>query len=90
MSYFPLRVQIVGRYLSPNAKLISEIDLKRVDLSQGDGMSLPTIGDLVFVDQGFAGPEGRDMYIVYCQNPDGSIRWTADLSEDELEPLGAG
>ncbi len=75
------------RFLPPNAKLKSEIDAARVNLSEGDGVSLPAIGDLVFVDQGFTGADGSAMYIVYCQNPDGSTKWTADLSEEELEPV---
>lgn len=60
---------------------------QRVDLSEGDGVSLPAIGDLALVDQGFTGSDGRAMYMVYCQNPDGSTQWTADLSQDELEPV---
>lgn len=72
---------------SPNAKLIANVDPSRVDLAGGDGVSLPQIGDLVCVDQGLAGPRGAQMYMVYCDNPDGSTKWTADVYEWELEPL---
>jgi hypothetical protein len=75
----------LNRLLHPNAKLISEIDATRVDLSEGDGVSLPNVGDLVFVDQGFTSADGRAMYLVYCQDLDGSTQLTADLSEDELK-----
>jgi hypothetical protein len=67
--------------------LIANVDPARVDLPRGDGVSLPQIGELVQVDQGLAGPEGAQMYMVYCRNPDGSTRWTADIFDSELEPI---
>ena len=73
--------------MPPNARLTSEIEATRCDLAGGDGESLPVVGDLIFVDQAFTGPSGMNEYLVYCQNADGSVRWTADLFDTEFESL---
>jgi hypothetical protein len=77
----------MARFIPPNARLIADVEASRVDLARGDGISLPRIGELVCVDQGLAGPGGSQMYMVYCYNPDGTTKWTADVDESELEPL---
>ncbi len=74
-------------FIPPNARLVAQITADRVTLGEGDGPSMPFVGDLVFADQAWAGPDGRNMYLVYCQHPDGSVRWEAELFESELEPL---
>lgn len=77
----------MDRYIPPNARLASEIDDRRLELSECDGLTLPTVGDLVHVDQAFTSADGQQMYMVYCQHLDGRIKWAADLFESELEPL---
>lgn len=74
-------------FIQPNARLVAQIAADRVALGKGDGASIPVVGDLVFADQAWAGSDGRNMYLVYCQRPDGSVRWKAELLESELEPL---
>ena len=74
-------------FIPPNARVVAQIAADRVTLGKGDGARLPAIGDLVFADQAWAGPDGEDMVVVYCQRPDGSVCWEADLLESELEPL---
>jgi hypothetical protein len=67
------------------ARLIAEIPIERVDLTSGDRSSLPAIGDIVDLDQGFTGPNGEPMGTIYCVNSDGSVRWAADAFDSELE-----
>jgi hypothetical protein len=67
--------------------LISNIPLDRVDLTLGDGSSLPAIGDIVQPDQGFTGPNGESMGIVFCINSDGTVKWVADVLDSEIELL---
>jgi hypothetical protein len=74
-------------FIQPNARLVAQIAADRVTMGKGDGAGMPVVGDLVFADQAWAGPDGRNMYLVYCQRPDGSVRWEAELLESELEPL---
>lgn len=77
----------MNRYIPPNARLASEINGQRLELSECDGLTMPVVGDLVHVDQAFMSTDGQQMYIVYCQHLDGRIKWAADLFESELEPL---
>jgi hypothetical protein len=74
-------------FIPPNARLVAQIAADRVTLGKGDGASMPVVGDLVFADQAWAGPDGGNIYLVYCQRPDGSVRWEAELFETELGPL---
>lgn len=78
------------RYIPPNARLASKVDASRLELAECDGRHVPQVGDLVHVDQGFTNADGQNMYIVYCQHPDGRIKWAADLFDAELEPLNRG
>lgn len=80
----PMNIQ---RKFVPNARVISTIPKGRVDMTDGDGHSLPEVGDLVTTDQCFTGSDGRQMVIVCCRDATGSILWTADMFETELEPL---
>jgi len=75
------------KILQPNARLVAEIPPQRFTLGKDDAARAPAIGDLVFVDQGWAAPDGRDMFLVYCQDADGRVRWEAELYEAELELL---
>ena len=73
---------------SPSARIVRDIPLERVDLSCGGGKSVPVIGDIVRLDQGFAGPDAEAMGIVCCLNVDGSTRWCADVFDSEIELIG--
>ena len=54
-------------------------------MSSGNGSSLPAIGDIVDLDQGFTGPNGEPMGMIYCVDENGKIHWTADAFDSELE-----
>ena len=69
------------------ARIIAAIPIERVDLAAGDGHSLPQVGDIVELDQGFSGPSGEPMGIVSCFNQNRSTRWVADILESEMELL---
>ncbi len=73
------------KFVQINARLVCEIPDERVTLGRGRTARMPLVGDLVFADQGFAGPDGTDMFLTYCQLPDGSTPWSADVYEAELE-----
>jgi hypothetical protein len=70
----------------PKARVIATIPVERVDLSQGDGSSVPTIGDIAEVDHMFT-ESGKTMMIVVCFDEDGRVRWVADMFEHEIEPV---
>jgi hypothetical protein len=70
------------------ARIKSIIPLNRVDLTSGDRVSVPAIGDIVELDQGFTGPNSQPMGIVHCRDAAGTIRWVADVMDSELELLG--
>ena len=71
----------------PKARIVVAIPVERVDMQAGDGKSIPAVGDIVELDQGFTGPNGEAMGIVVCVNNDGSVRWIADALESEFELL---
>jgi hypothetical protein len=71
----------------PNARLIFEIDETRIEQIPGRAAVKPEVGDLVDLDQGFTGTNGEPMGLVYCMNPDGSVRWGASVYDWELELL---
>lgn len=69
------------------ARITSAIPEDRVDMTLGDRKSLPEIGDIVELDHGFTMPSGKPAGIGICRNPDGSVRWIADVLESEMEVL---
>jgi hypothetical protein len=69
----------------PRARITKEIPTARVDMSLGDQQSVPQIGDIVELDQGFTMPTGESAGIVVCRNSNDSIRWVADVLESEME-----
>jgi hypothetical protein len=73
------------RFVQFNARLAFQISEERVTLGGGRKARMPVVGDLVFADQGFAGPDGTDMFLTYCQLSDGTTIWSADVYESELE-----
>lgn len=70
---------------TPRARITKEIPVARVDLTLGDRKSVPQVGDIVELDQGFTMPTGEPAGIVFCRNQDGSVRWVADVLEAEME-----
>lgn len=69
------------------AKLIAIPSIDRVDFEDGGG-SGPALGDIVELDHGFTFPDGRPGGIVVCKNPEGKIKWSADLYDSEIEVIG--
>lgn len=65
------------------ARLLSEIPPDRI-LDGGDG-SRPTVGDVVFLYQGFTFPNGRSGGSVWCESLDGREKWSADVYDSEIE-----
>jgi len=68
------------------AKLINSLPHERVEPGTGDG-SLPKIGDIVDLDQGFTFPNGQAGGMVVCRAPNGHIRWAGHVLESEIELL---
>ena len=68
------------------ARIVSAIPAERVDLTLGDRKSLPKIGEVVELDRGFM-LSGERAGVVVCRNPDGSVRWVADVLESEIEAV---
>jgi hypothetical protein len=68
------------------ARLISPVPIERVDFSVGDG-SIPQVGDIVELDQGFTFPDGQPGGIVFCVSDNGHIKWSADVLDSEIELL---
>ena len=79
----PPEVGIEMPQLAPRmARLVANIDASRVEPSSPDA---PGIGDVVQLDQGTEDDNGMPMSLVYCRNPDGSIRWSALVYDHEIE-----
>ena len=72
---------------SPKARITAEIPAARVDLTLGDKKSMPVIGDIAELDHGFTTPAGVQAAIAVCRNPDGSVRWVADVLVSEMEAI---
>lgn len=65
----------------PRALLIAHIPPERVRCYDG---SVPTVGDLVMLDQGFTFDDGLPGVLVYCVSSDGITRWSAEVYETEI------
>lgn len=63
------------------APLISEIPAERVRSLDG---SVPKIGDLVVLDQGFTFPDGKPGCLVYSMDQEGNFKWEAEVYESEI------
>ncbi len=66
---------------SNTARPVVDIDPSRVEPSSAD---VPRIGDVVQLDQGTEDANGTPMSLVYCLNPDGSLRWGALVYDHEI------
>ncbi len=65
----------------PSARLLVELPADRYKILSPEGR-VPRIGDLVTLDQGFAGPEGRPMVLAYFPTLGGSL-YEAEIYESE-------
>ena len=68
---------------SRHARLLVELPANRYRILSPDGR-IPRIGDLVILDQGFTGPEGRPMTLAYFPTL-GDRHYEAEIYESELE-----
>ena len=74
-----------ARRSTRHARVVREIPLERWDSTVGDG-SKPAVGDIATVDQMYS-QDGQTMHMLFCHAADGSLRWAADASESEIEPV---
>jgi len=65
------------------ARLLVELPADRYRIFSPDGR-VPRIGDLVVLDEGFTGPDGRPMVLAYFPTIGGTL-YEADIYESELE-----
>lgn len=63
------------------APLIAEIPAERIHSKDG---SVPKIGDVVVLDQGFTFPDGGPGCLVLFIDQDGKCRWEAEVYESEI------
>jgi hypothetical protein len=63
------------------ATLIAQIPAERVHSIDG---SIPKIGDIVVLDQGFTFPDGKPGGLVFCMDEEGKLRWEAEVYESEI------
>jgi len=64
--------------------LLMELPADRYRILSPEGR-VPRIGDLISLDQGFTGPDGRPM-ILACFPTRGDSLYEAEIYESELEP----
>ena len=70
---------------NPRAKLLVEIPASRYRVTSPAGRA-PRVGDIVVLDQGFTGPDGSPMGLVYCPSEiTGQSLYEAEVYESELE-----
>lgn len=63
------------------ATLIVQIPPERFRSFDG---SVPKIGDIICLDQGFTFPNGNAGCLVYCAGENGTFKWEAELYEFEI------
>lgn len=63
------------------ATLVAQLPTERFRSYDG---SVPEIGDVVVLDQGFTFPDGKPGCLVYCMDQDGKFRWGAEVYESEI------
>lgn len=68
---------------APQAELLNSIPVGRYRIFLTN-QNPPQKGDLVNLDQGFTGPDGAPMVLVYYLNTDGSPLYEAEVYEFEL------
>jgi len=67
----------------PKAKLISEIPKERYRSS--GGVSVPQVGDILELDQGFTSEDGKAMVIAYHPTAGGKESYEVELYETEIK-----
>ncbi|WGO99464.1 hypothetical protein QFX18_05235 [Saccharophagus degradans] len=65
------------------ARLIVDIPSERFDIEGLDGRE-PKVGDIVDLDQGFTGEDGRQMILVYCHDATGKALYQAEVYDTEI------
>ena len=63
------------------ATLIAKIPDKRFRSIDG---SVPEVGDVIALDQGFTFPDGKPGCLVYGLDKEGNIRFEAEVYESEI------
>jgi hypothetical protein len=66
------------------ARLLVELPPSRYRVLSSEGRA-PRIGDMVALDQGYTGPDGLPMGLVYFAGPDGQDQYEAEVYDSELE-----
>ena len=67
----------------PRAKLISEIPKERYRSSEST--SIPKVGDILELDQGFTSEDGKPMVLAYHPISGGKDSYEAELYESEIK-----
>jgi phage protein D len=70
------------------ARMLVTLAVERLDCVQEGDASMPSAGDIVELDQGFTGADGKPMGIVVCRSEDGIFRWSAEVFDTEIELIG--
>jgi hypothetical protein len=74
----------MGSDHNPGARLMVELPSERYrHLSPAH--RVPRVGDLLFLDQGFTGPDGLPMAIAYFPGPGDGCLYEAEVYASELE-----
>jgi hypothetical protein len=63
------------------ATLIAQIPAERFRSMDG---SVPAIGDVIELDQGFTFPDGEPGVLVYCMGKNGKYKYEAEVYESEI------
>lgn len=69
---------------SPRARLLVELPAVRYRTHTPQGR-VPRIGDMLFLDQGFTGPDGAAMVLAYFPGLGSDSLYAAEVYESELE-----
>ena len=70
-------------------RLLREIPRERYR-AVGGGNATPQLGDIVGVDQGFTGGDGKPMTLVYGFNSSGEGEYEAELYDSDFELVARG
>jgi len=68
----------------PRARLLVQLPAERYIVLSPTGRA-PQIGDVVVLDQGFAGPDGAPMVLAYFPGFGEESMYSAEVYESELE-----
>ncbi len=71
--------------MPPRAHLIVSLPPNRYRVSQNGGRA-PRVGDVVQLDQGYTGEDGKPMVLAYGLSADGYWLYEAEIYESEIGP----